>query len=275
MHWITEPLAFEFMQRGLLIACLVGTLCAVFSCFLVLKGWSLMGDAISHAVLPGLVGAYTLGLPLALGAFSAGMFCALVIGSIKHHSRIKEDAVMGIVFSGMFALGLVMLVKAQSDLHFMHILFGNILGAGWQDIHVTAMLTGVVLSIILIKRRDFMLYCFDPAHAQVMGISVRVLHFALLGLLALTIVASLKAAGIILVIAMLIAPGAIAFMVTRRFDRMLMIAVAVSLVACFAGTIISFYWDVAPAPLIVMLQACVFILVMIGKLLLQPRAVAA
>ncbi len=262
-----EPLSYEFMQRGLLIASLIGAVCAVFSCFMVLKGWSLMGDAVSHAVLPGVVVAYIAGFPFVVGAFGAGLFCALATGYLKNNSRIKEDTAMGIVFSGMLATGLVMFTKIETDQHLMHILFGNMLGVQWGDIAQTALIAGAAFLIVVAKRRDFLLYCFDPAHAKAVGLPVGVLHVALLSLLALTIVASLKAVGIILVIAMLIAPGAVAFLLADSFGRMMVIAVAVSLVSCLAGTVISFHIDGASAPCIVVLQALIFV----AALLFAPK----
>src|SRR5687768_1012575 len=134
LEWITVPLSYPFMQRALIVSVIVGAVCAVLSCYLVLKGWSLMGDAISHAVLPGIVLAFLLGLPLALGAFAAGLSCALATGYLKENSRVKEDTVMGIVFSGMFGLGLVIFSKIETDLHLLHILFGNVLGVTAQDV---------------------------------------------------------------------------------------------------------------------------------------------
>ncbi len=262
---IIEPLSYEFMQRALIMSCIVGVVCAVFSCFLVLRGWSLMGDAVSHAVLPGLILAYVLSIPLTIGAFVAGLFCAISTGYLKDHSRIKEDAVMGIVFSGMFAAGLVMLTKIETDLHLMHILFGNILGVSWGTVIETAVIGGIALAILIVKFRDFVLYCFDPSQAQVSGLHVRALHYALLTCLALTIVASLKGAGIILVIAMLIAPGAISFLLTKRIEIMVFVAVCVSLGSCVSGTIISFHMDAATAPLIVVIQSIIFIFVLLFK----------
>ncbi len=258
-HLLIEPLSYDFMQRALLISVLVGISCSIFSCFLILKGWSLMGDAVSHAVLPGLALAYVAGIPLSIGAFAAGLFCALSTGFLKENSRIKEDTVMGIVFSGMFALGLVMITKIETDLHLLHILFGNVLGITARDLIEAGVIAVTVSAIILLKRRDLMLYCFDPAHAAAIGLPVKLLHFGLLVLLALTIVSALKAAGIILVIAMLIAPGAIGFLLTRSFDRMLWIAGSVSVFSCVAGTIISYHIDAATAPLIVVIQAGLFI----------------
>ncbi len=274
--WLIAPLSHEFMQLGLLVAVLVGVVCAVLSCFLILKGWSLMGDAVSHAVLPGIVLAQIAGLPLAAGAFVAGLSCSLAIGYLKENSRVKEDTVMGIVFSGMFALGLVMFVKVESDQHLLHILFGNMLGVRWSDLAETALIAVPTIVIMLALRRDFLLVAFDPAHARAIGLPVRWLNFGLLMLLALTIVAALKAVGIILVVAMLIAPGAIGFLTTRRFDAMLVVAVAVATVSSVIGTILSYHLDGATGPCIVVVQA-VFFLAALGLNLRRAarRATAA
>ena len=267
---LVEPLTYDFMQRALLVSLLIGVVCSVFSCFLVLKGWSLMGDAISHAILPGLAAAFVFGIPLLLGAFIAALICAFLTGFLKDHSRVKEDAVMGIVFSGMFALGLVMLTKIETDVHLLHILFGNVLGISRADLVQTAVIASICTIIMVIKRRDLMLFCFDPVHAGVIGLPVALLSFGLLVLLAMTIVAALKAAGIILVIAMLIAPGAIGFLSARSFDGMMMIAVMASVVSCIAGTIISFHIDAATAPLIVVIQAALFMIALVfGKRIKQ------
>jgi manganese/iron transport system permease protein len=225
-----------------------------------------MGDAVSHAVLPGLALAVIIGIPLGIGAFFAGLFCALATGYLKDHSRVKEDAVMGIVFSGMFALGLVLITSIETDVHLMHVLFGNVLGISKYDLWTAGSIAALCAIIMLIKRKDFMLYCFDPAYASVIGLNVKILHLGLLILLALTIVASLKAAGIILVTAMLIAPGAIGYMLCQSFDRMLLVSMSASVFSCVTGTLLSFHIDAATAPLIVVIQAGLFILAaIIGK----------
>jgi manganese/iron transport system permease protein len=260
LAWVTVPLSYPFMQRALIVAVLVGAVCAVLSCYLVLKGWSLMGDAVSHAVLPGIVIAYAVGLPLALGAFVAGLACALFTGYLKENSRVKEDTVMGIVFSGMFGLGLVLFTKIETDQHLNHILFGNMLGVTVRDLIETGIIAGLTLLVVLIKRRDLLLYCFDPNHARAIGLRVRMLHYGLLIFLSLTIVVSLKAVGIILVIAMLVAPGAIAYLLTDSFERMLAIATAVAVGSSALGTLVSFHIDGATGACIVLIQMAVFLL---------------
>ncbi|MBY0468224.1 MAG: metal ABC transporter permease [Burkholderiaceae bacterium] len=259
IHWFAEPLTHEFMQRGLVVAVLVGTVCALLSCYLVLKGWSLMGDAISHAVLPGIVLAYLWSIPLVIGAFTAGLVCTSASAYLREHCRVKEDSVMAIVFSGMFALGLVLFVKVDSDQHLNHILFGNMLGVRWSDVIETALIAVPVSAIVIAKRRDLLLFCFDAAHARAIGLSVGVLHYGLLALVALAIVASLKAVGVILVIAMLITPGAIGFLLAKQFGRLSMIAVATAVSSCVIGTIASFHLDAATGPTIVMVQTAVFV----------------
>jgi len=259
ISWFTDPFAYEFMQRALLVAVLVAAVCAVLSCYLVLKGWSLMGDAISHAVLPGIVVAYVVGIPLVIGAFTAGLGCALATGYIKDNSRVKEDTVMGIVFSGMFGFGLVLFTKIETDQHLNHILFGNVLGVTTADLIETAIIAGGTLLIVLMKRRDLLLYCFDPNHARAIGLPVRMLHYGLLVLLSLTIVSALKAVGIILVIAMLIAPGATAYLLTDSFGRMLGIAVVVAMASAALGTLVSFHINGATGACIVLVQASAFL----------------
>jgi manganese/iron transport system permease protein len=260
IDFFTIPLAYPFMQRALAVSLIVAAVCAVLSCYLVLKGWSLMGDAISHAVLPGIVLAYVINIPLAIGAFVAGLACALFTGYLKENSRVKEDTVMGIVFSGMFGLGLVIFTKVETDQHLLHILFGNVLGVTFRDVVETAIIAGGTLAIVLVKRRDLLLYCFDPNHARSIGLPVQVLHYGLLVLLSLTIVASLKAVGIILVIAMLIAPGATAYLLTDSFERMIAIAFGVATISAALGTIVSFHIDGATGACIVLIQAAFFLL---------------
>jgi manganese/iron transport system permease protein len=257
---LLAPFQFPFMQMAFVITALVAVPAAILSCFMVLKGWSLMGDAISHAVLPGVVLAYIAGIPLAIGAFAAGMTCAVSVGYIREHSRVKEDTIMGVVFSGMFGLGLVLYTRIQTDVHLDHILFGNVLGIGWGDVLETGIIAAIVTAAALLRGRDLLLFVFDPQQAGAIGLRIRVLHYGLLILLSLTIVAALKAVGIILAIALLVAPGAVAFLLTKRFEHMVLAAIAVALVSSLLGVYLSFFIDSAPAPTIVLLMTLAFIL---------------
>lgn len=253
------PFQFSFMIKAFIITAIIAVPTALLSCYLVLKGWSLMGDAISHAVLPGIVFAYIINIPLIIGAFGAGMICALATGFLKENSRIKQDTVMGVVFSGMFGLGIVMYTKIDTDVHLDHILFGNMLGVSVADIWTTGLISLFVAVLIILKRRDLLLHAFDPAQAKAAGLHVGLLHYGLLATLSLTIVATLKAVGIILAIGLLIAPGAIAFLLTKRFETMLVIATVVTMISGFLGVYLSFYLDSAPAPTIILILTSIFI----------------
>ncbi|CAM5772066.1 metal ABC transporter permease [Bosea minatitlanensis] len=257
---LLAPFRFDFMVNALVISAVVAVPMALLSCFLVLKGWSLMGDAISHAVFPGVVVAYIAGIPFAVGAFTAGMLCAVATGFLKDNSRIKQDTVMGVVFAGMFGLGLVLYVKVRSEVHLDHILFGDMLGVSWHDIAEAGAIAAVTAGVIGVKWRDFLLHAFDPAQARAVGLRVGLLHYGLLGLISLTIVGALQAVGLILAVAMLIAPGAIAFLLARRFSAMLVLSVAIAVAGSFLGVYLSFFIDSAPAPTIVLLLAIAFIL---------------
>jgi manganese/iron transport system permease protein len=262
---LIEPFRYEFMLQAFAIGTLIAIVCAILSCFLVLRGWSLMGDAISHAVLPGIVLAYIAGIPLAIGAFASGLLCAVSTGWIKANSRIKEDTVMGVVFTGMFAVGLVIFSKTPSELHLDHILFGNILGITPAQIWETSILSIIVLFAVLMLRRDLMLVCFDPSHARALGLRVKGLTYLLLILLSLAIVAAMKAVGLILVIAMLITPGATALLLTKRFDRMIAMAVAIAVGSTLTGIYISFFIAGSPAACIVLVQTLVFVTALITR----------
>ena len=238
----------------------VNSSASVLSCFLVLRGWALMGDAVSHAVLPGIVLAYVIGIPLVVGAFIAGMLCTIATGYISENSRLKEDTAMGVVFSGMFGLGVVLFAFFQIDVHLHEILFGDILGLGWKDVWQTGLVTLIAVALVWVKRRDLLVYCFDPQHARAIGLPVKVLHYGLLVLLSVVIVTSLKVVGIILVIALLIAPGAIGYMMSDRFDVMLGYACVSAVLASVMGIVLSFVLDSAPAPTIVLVLMVMFVL---------------
>lgn len=253
------PFQFSFMTKAFWIMALISAPTSLLSCYLVLKGWSLMGDAISHAVLPGVVIAYLLNIPLIIGAFCAGMVCALATGFLSENSRVKQDTVMGIVFSGMFGFGIVLYTKITTDVHLDHILFGNMLGVGAENLWTAGLISLVVSAILLAKRKDLLLQSFDPIQAQAVGLPVGLLHYGMLAMISLTIVATLSAVGIILSIGLLIAPGATAFLVTKQFDRMLIIAVIVTFVSGFIGIYLSFFIDSAPAPTIILVLTGFFI----------------
>ncbi|WP_409361386.1 metal ABC transporter permease [Bartonella heixiaziensis] len=277
------PFQFSFMLKGMIIVAILSVPMAMLSCFLILKGWALLGDAISHAVFPGVVLGYMVtpcvitvltSLPfvwfqqmrpenvtmtlIACGAFIAGMVCALVTGFLGNNSRIKQDTVMGVVFSSMFGLGLVLATSIYSSLDLNHILFGNLLGVNWLDITQTAIISAAVTFILGAKWRDFMLYIFDSVQGRAMGLRISVLHYTLLTMISLTIVAALKAVGIVLVISLLIAPGAIAYLITKRFSFMLMIAILVAAISGFLGIYLSLFIGSDSASTIVLILTLIF-----------------
>lgn len=273
LDYFTEPFQYLFMQRALIAGLAVSLICAVLSCYMVLKRWALMGDAISHAVLPGVVIAHLFSLPLILGAFVSGMGCALLTGYIKEHSRIKEDSIMGIVFSSMFALGLVMFAKTDSGEHLMHILFGNMLGVSEQGMWQVIVVSALVLLVVGIKSKDLLLYCFDQSHAKVSGLNVSLLHYLLLSMIALTIVASIQIVGVILVVAMLIGPGMTASLLSRKFEQMVAVALLISVISTFIGIVVSFHIDGATSACIVLTQALLFVCTFIYTISFRDRKV--
>ncbi|MEP6021355.1 MAG: metal ABC transporter permease [Paracoccaceae bacterium] len=266
------PFRFGFMQNAFLICMIVSIPTALLSCFLVMKGWALMGDAVSHAVLPGIVLAYILNIPLIIGAFGAGMTCALLTGYLASNSRVKQDTVMGVVFSGMFAVGIVLYVSVESNAHLDHILFGNLLGIGAQDLWTAGLISLGVSVVLVLKWKDLLLHSFDPAQAQASGLWVNWLHYGLLTALSLTIVATLSAAGLILAIGLLIAPGAIAFLLVRSFSHMLWVSVIVCMASMLVGTYAAFFIDSAPAPTIVLILSALFIAAFIRRQIQTRRA---
>jgi manganese transport system permease protein len=264
VDFLIAPLQYDFMLKAIIVSSLVGVVCALLSCFLVLKRWSLMGDAVSHSVLPGVVLAYAFGIPFSIGAFVFGLGGVLGIGYIKQKVRLKDDAVIGIVYTTLFALGLVLVSKVPSNIDLMHILFGYVLGISDADAWQVGSIAVVVVGVVLALRRSLLLYCFDPAHAGAIRLRVPFYHYLILVLLALTVVASVQTVGIILVIAMLITPGAIAHLLTDRFDRMLGVAATVSVVACIVGAYCSYYFDVSTGGAMVLVLGAVFAITFIA-----------
>ncbi|ANT61658.1 hypothetical protein AYJ57_14295 [Salipiger sp. CCB-MM3] len=271
---LTLPFQFPFMQNAFAICAIVALPTALLSCFLVLKGWALMGDAVSHAILPGVVLAYVLNLPLILGAFAAGMVTALATGFLAGNSRVKQDTVMGVVFSGMFALGIVLYTQIHTNVHLDHILFGNMLGVGAEDLWTAGLISLGVSAALLLKWKDLLLFAFDPAQARASGLRVGLLHYGLLTLISLTIVATLTATGLILAVGLLIAPGAIGFLMARSFGRMMLVASLANVCAMLAGTYLSFHLDSAPAPTIILILSGMFLLALARRIALTRRASA-
>lgn len=269
MNW-SAPFDHPFMVEAFWLGGLISISCAVFSCFLVLKGWSLMGDAISHAALPGIVLAHLLGLPLALGALAAALVCTEVSQWVSRVSPTKEDTAMGIVFSGLFALGLVLYSRSHSDLHLSHILFGNILGieasARWQSV-LSAI---AALSLLLLRRRDLTLFCFDAAGARAIGLNCGRLHHLLLISLGVLTVAAMQAVGILLVVAMLITPGCTALLLSKRMGAVLLIAAITAATASTLGIYASFHFDLPSGPCMVMAQGAMFLLALVLRRLRHP-----
>ncbi len=268
------PFQFGFMQNAFLISAIVSVPTALLSCFLVMRGWALMGDAVSHAVLPGIVLAYILGLPLILGAFAAGMLCAVLTGYLASNSRVKQDTVMGVVFSGMFGVGIVLYVSVETNAHLDHILFGNMLGVERHELWTAGLISASVALALVLKWKDLLLHCFDPAQAQASGLRVNWLHYGLLAALSLTVVATLNAVGLILAIGLLIAPGATAFLLVRRFSTMLWLSVVICMASMLLGTYASFFLDSAPAPTIILILTAAFMVAFVRRQILTRRASA-
>lgn len=265
--WLLTPLAYPFMQRALLTAVLVGIVCAIMGSYMLVKRWSLLGDAISHAVLPGIVIAYILGIPYFIGAVATGLLSALSIGAVERNTRIKSDAAMGIVFIGAFALGLAINSRVRGFIDVFHILFGNVLGVRDSDLWLTAATGGLIVLVVTLFYKELLVWAFDPTMAQVTGLPVRWIHYAMMLLLSLAIVASLQAVGIALVIAMVITPPATAFLLTRRFGPMMILAVVFGIVAAVGGLYLSYYFDISSGATMVLVSVFLFIL----TVLLSPQ----
>ena len=273
---ISDAFQYAFMQRALLTSVLVGAICGILSCYVVLKRWSLLGDAISHAVLPGVAIAYLLGWPFFIGAFITGALTSVGIGAIERHTRIKSDAAMGLMFTGAFALGIVIISKIASSTHLMHILFGNVLGVQQSALLLTLVASVIALLVVWLAYRPLLLYAFDPLQAQALGFNTSIIHYGLILLLTLTIVASLETVGIILVVAMLITPGATAHLLTDRFKTMMLISVGVGVSSAVIGLWLSVVLDVASGGTIVLVATSWFFIALLfspkhGLLLRQWR----
>lgn len=258
---ISEPFQYRFMQRALLTSMLVGAVCGLLSSYVILKRWSLLGDAIAHAVLPGVAIAYLLGLPFFVGAFVTGALTSLGIGVVERNSRIKSDAAMGLMFTAAFALGVVIISQVATTTHLMHILFGNVLGVRDSALLLTLFAALLALGVVLLFYKELMIYVFDPVQARALGLNTGFIHYGLILLLTLTIVASLETVGIILVVAMLITPGASAYLLVNRLHHMIWLSVGIGTVSAVLGLVLAFHFNVASGGAMVLVVSAFFLLV--------------
>jgi ABC-type Mn2+/Zn2+ transport system permease subunit len=256
---LLTPLHYDYMLRAIWVSALIGGVCGFLSSFVTLKGWSLMGDALSHAVVPGVALAYMFGLPFAFGAFVAGLLAAGTMAFVKTQSRIREDATIGIVFTTYFALGLLLISLSPAGVDRKTIIFGNILGISDSDILQVVVISVISLVVLGLKWRDLMLFCFDPNQARTLGLPVRRLHLLLLALLSAVTVAALQAVGAVLVVAMLITPGATAYLLTDRFGRMIGLSSLLGAVTSLIGAYASYFFEGATGGCIVTLQTLLFL----------------
>ncbi len=265
LQHLAVPFQYEYMRQAIWVSVMIGGVCGFLSAFVTLKGWSLMGDALSHAVVPGVAVAYILGLPFAVGAFIAGLLATWTMAFIRSQSRIREDATIGVVFTTFFAIGLVLISLFPAGVDLKVILYGNILGIATSDIVQVVAISGVTLVILALKWKDLMLFCFDPNQARTLGLKARFLHVLLLALLAAMSVAALQAVGAILVIAMLVTPGATAYLLTDRFGKMMWISAGLGAFTSLLGAYASYYINGATGGCIVSLQAIVFVIVFLAS----------
>lgn len=262
MSWLTEPLQYGFMVRALLAAVLVGIICPVVGSYMILRGLSFFGDALSHAILPGIVVAFLLSLPLAVGALVAGVAAALAIGFISQRGRVQEDTAIGIVFAGSFALGVALMSTVQGyTVDLTHIMFGDVLGVTTGDLWWTFGLGLLVLAVVVAFYKELLVLTFDPTLALVLRLPARTLRYLLLILIALTIVVSLQTVGIALMLAMLVTPAAAAQLLTRRLPPMMVTAAAIGVFSNVAGLYLSYYINIASGPAMVLVATAIFALV--------------
>jgi ABC-type Mn2+/Zn2+ transport system permease subunit len=260
LTWLTEPFTFEFMQRGLVAGLLIGVGCAVLGTFVVLRGMAFVGDALAHTVLPGVVIAFLLGASLFAGALIAGVLAAVGIGWFSKEGQIEEDTAIGVMFSGLFALGIALLSQVQSYRDLTHILFGNILGVSPIDLVITAAVTTLVLLVVGAFFKELVATSFDPGHATVIGLSPELVRYGLLILLSLVVVSGIQTVGVVMVAALLVTPAATASLLTRQLPRMMGLAALLSVVAALVGLYASYYANIASGAAIVLSLTAFFIL---------------
>jgi manganese/iron transport system permease protein len=259
MTELLSPFTYDYMLKAMFVSALVGGVCAFLSAYLMLKGWSLMGDALGHAVVPGVAVAYLMQLPYAAGAFVAGLLAALGMGLVKHRTRLREDAIIGLVFTAFFAAGLLVASIYPTSINIQTIVLGNILGISDEDVVQVVIIAAVSLALLLAKWRDLMVVFFDESHARTVGINAGALKIMFFALLAACTVAALQTVGACLVIAMVVTPGATAYLLTDRFGRLLALSVAIGAGTSFVGAYISYFLDGATGGVIVTLQTLLFL----------------
>ncbi len=278
---VVEPLSYMFMQRALIVAVAVGIICAVMGSYLLVQRMALLGDAISHSLLPGLAIAFKLGINIFVGAFIAGVVSTFLMNWIRSRTSVKEDAAMGIVFSTFFALGIILITLIQKDakVDLNHFLFGNILGVTQSEVYTTVGITIGVLVIVMFLFKELLFYSFDPVGAQAAGLPVNLLNLGLMMLIALTLVASMKAVGVILILALMITPGATAYLLVSRLHLVMLIGSGVGVISSLVGMYLSFYYDLPSGPTIVMVASVFFTLAFLFSpkqgILTQPRSATA
>lgn len=260
MNWLTEPFGYQYMLNAMWVSAMVGGLCAFLSCYLMLKGWSLIGDALSHSIVPGVAGAYMLGLPFALGAFLSGGLAAGSMLFLNQRSRLKEDAIIGLIFSSFFGIGLFMVSLNPMSVNIQTIILGNVLAIAPEDILQLAIIGVISLTILFLKWKDLMVVFFDENHARSIGLNPGRLKLLFFTLLSVSTVAALQTVGAFLVICLVVTPGATAWLLTDRFPRLLTIAVAISSLTSFFGAWLSYWLDGATGGIIVVLQTLLFLL---------------
>ncbi|EIO5167116.1 iron/manganese ABC transporter permease subunit SitC [Salmonella enterica] len=259
MNWIVEPFGYQYMLNAMWVSAMVGGLCAFLSCYLMLKGWSLIGDALSHSIVPGVAGAWMLGLPFSLGAFLSGGLAAGSMLFLNQRSRLKEDAIIGLIFSSFFGVGLFMVSLNPMSVNIQTIILGNVLAIAPADIAQLAIIGAVSLTILLLKWKDLMVVFFDETHARSIGLNPGRLKLLFFTLLSVSTVAALQTVGAFLVICLVVTPGATAWLLTDRFPRLLMIAVVIGSLTSFLGAWLSYWLDGATGGIIVVMQTLLFI----------------
>ncbi|MCZ4674525.1 iron/manganese ABC transporter permease subunit SitC [Citrobacter sedlakii] len=263
MNWLTEPFGYQYMLNAMWVSAMVGGLCAFLSCYLMLKGWSLIGDALSHSIVPGVAGAYMLGLPFSVGAFLSGGLAAGSMLFLNQRSRLKEDAIIGLIFSSFFGIGLFMASLNPMSVNIQTIILGNVLAIAPEDILQLAIIGVVSLLILLLKWKDLMVTFFDENHARSIGLNPGRLKLLFFTLLSVSTVAALQTVGAFLVICLVVTPGATAWLLTDRFPRLLTLAVAIGSLTSFFGAWLSYWLDGATGGIIVVLQTLLFLLAFI------------